>query len=143
MIGSGYLNIFVGLQRSGFTEDYPQNWMFYGSEPEDSSDDDSEIQFCLTRDPETGELDALWDEEDMPDREDVRWFKQQHARLQKLAVEKDTLEARLVREEGADAADDKMTRWEWGSIWRYHSAVSAAIHVAIQAAEREDVGDEL
>ena len=117
--------------------------MFYGSEPEDSSDDDSEIQFCLTRDPETGELDALWDEEDMPDREDVRWFKQQHARLQKLAVEKDALEARLVQEEGADVNGDKMTLWEWDSIWRYHSAVSAAIHVAIQSAEREDVGDEL
>ncbi|KAL3775568.1 hypothetical protein ACHAW5_001587 [Stephanodiscus triporus] len=56
------------------------------SHNDDSSDDDDdemEFNFCLHRDAESGELEALWGdrEDDKPDAADVRWLRKQQGRL--------------------------------------------------------------
>ncbi|KAL7535544.1 hypothetical protein ACHAXR_006559, partial [Thalassiosira sp. AJA248-18] len=104
----------------GFVEDYPQNWEFDPAhlDSEDSSDDDTEFEFCLLKDAESGELDAFWDEDELPDGADAQWLKEQLKRLQKLSNKKEEVEKQLVQD-----GDEKMTRWEWESIWRYHQAL--------------------
>mmetsp|Transcript_40845 Transcript_40845/g.74778 ORF Transcript_40845/g.74778 Transcript_40845/m.74778 type:complete len:421 (+) Transcript_40845:365-1627(+) len=132
----------------GFVEDYPQNWEFDPGhlDSEDSSDDsedDTELEFCLQRDSESGELDAFWeDDDDLPDEADAKWLKAQYERLQKLYVDKEKLEKQLVQEEDGETNSEKMTRWEWESIWRYHQALSHAIDTAIQSAVTGDWRDE-
>ena len=152
----------------GFVEDYPQNWLIEvptapldgaedGSSDDDEEEEESELEFCLERDTESGELDAIWDEDGEPDERDAKWLKWQYQRLQKLYDEKETLEKELVvrdddkkddngkkdeEEEASDGTSEKMTRWEWESIWRYHEALSRAIDAAIQSTVIEEEGDE-
>lgn len=132
----------------GFVEDYPQSWEFDPGQldSEDSSDDDTNFEFCLHKDPESGELDAYWEEEDMPDAADAQWLRKQFRRLQKLYNDKEEIEKVLVQKDGDDGEGDgdKMSRWEWESIWRYHQALSHAINAAIHSVVTEDKhGDEL
>lgn len=131
----------------GFVEDYPQSWEF---EPDylhsdDSSDDETEFDFCLERNSETGELDAFWDEDEMPDGADERWLKEQLKRLEQFNEDNGQLETQFVQDDGDNEANSaKMTRWEWESIWRYHQALSRAIDAAIQSVVTEiGNGDEL
>jgi len=131
----------------GFVEDYPQSWHLGPRDGDDDSrdayDDESGFEFCLSRDDETGELDAYWDEDEMPDERDAAWLKTQLKRLKKLEGKKEGLEKELVRvDEGGDDKDKKMTRWEWESIWRYHQSLSFAIDAAIRTYEAGDVSSE-
>eukprot|EP00584_Thalassiosira_punctigera_P006537 CAMPEP_0172538212 /NCGR_PEP_ID=MMETSP1067-20121228/9653_1 /TAXON_ID=265564 ORGANISM="Thalassiosira punctigera, Strain Tpunct2005C2" /NCGR_SAMPLE_ID=MMETSP1067 /ASSEMBLY_ACC=CAM_ASM_000444 /LENGTH=415 /DNA_ID=CAMNT_0013323665 /DNA_START=70 /DNA_END=1317 /DNA_ORIENTATION=+ len=132
----------------GFVEDHPQNWEFDPSDDdEDSSDDDyeAEFEFCLERDPESGELEALWEDEDeLPGGRGVAWLRTQYQRLAKIFGDKEKLEGELVRG-GDDEGDDgeRMTRWEWESIWRYHGALSQALDAVIQSTSKELEWDEL
>lgn len=132
------------LTSFGFTEGYPQNWQFDAtddSSDDSSDDDDTEFEFCLERDDASGELEAVWESEDeMPDEEDVAWLKRHLKRLKKLRGRKDGLEKQLVQDGEADS--DKMTRWEWDSIWRYHESLYLALNAAIESVD-SDSGDEL
>ena len=121
----------------GFVEDYPQSWELDPAilDSSDDSDDETELEFCLDKDAETGEWDTTWEdgEDYMPDEEDAKWLKKHLKRLQKLAKEKESLEKKLV-------SDDKvllstMSRWEWDSTWRYHEALVNAISAAITAVD--------
>lgn len=137
----------------GFVEDYPQNWEFDPAhnhhiieENSSDDDDDTEFEFCLHRNSESGELDAYWDEDDDPlDARDARWLRKQLNRLHNLSNDKVKFEDQLVRREhDDDATSNRMTRWEWESIWRYHQALTQAIHAAIQSATmNEGNGGEL
>ena len=130
----------------GFVEDYPQNWEFdpaHHSDEEDSSDDDdddTEFEFCLHMNSESGELDAYWDEDDAPDARDARWLQKHLIRLERLSDQKDLLEEKLVRklEGNDDSLGERMTRWEWESIWRYHHALVHAIKAAIYSVSADD-----
>mmetsp|Transcript_9692 Transcript_9692/g.21861 ORF Transcript_9692/g.21861 Transcript_9692/m.21861 type:complete len:275 (-) Transcript_9692:112-936(-) len=131
----------------GFVEDYPQSWQF---EPdnlnsEDSSDDETEFEFCLHRDNETDELDAHWDEDEMPDGADAQWLKAQLKRLQEFHSDHEQLEKEMVQDDGdGEGNSGKMTRWEWDNIWKYNQALSHAINAAIQSVVTEiGYGDEL
>ena len=119
----------------GFVEEYPQSWNLDPAEldSDDSSDDETELQFCLDRDSETGDWDTTWEdgEDEMPSEEDGQWLEKQLKRLQKLYNEKDELEKKLVQE-------GEMTNWEWESSWNYHDALFGAISAAITAVEEED-----
>ena len=74
----------------GFVEDYPQNCEF-DPHNDDSGDDedDSEFDFCLNKDAETGKFVARWGgrEDDKPDAADVQWLRGQLGRLRALAGE--------------------------------------------------------
>jgi len=120
----------------GFVEDYPQNWEF-DPDHESSDDDDREFEFCLQKDEEDDDaLDAYFDEEDdMPNEDDGRWLRGHLKRLKKLKEAKEGMEKNLVRGEGEEEDEDKMTRWEWDSIWRYHEALVRALDVAAQSVE--------
>ncbi len=127
----------------GFVEDYPQNWEFdpaHQSGEDSSDDDDTEFEFCLHRNSESGELDAYWDEDNALDARDVRWLRKQLNRLQSLSDNKDTLDEQLVRKLDSkdDTASDKMTRSEWDSIWRYHQGLVQALNAAIYSVSAED-----
>ena len=132
----------------GFVEDYPQYWEFdpHNDSSDDSSDDDeTEFEFCLDRDAESGELMARWggDVKEIPDAADVAWMMRQLSRLRALYDEKDRLEGRLVRGAGGDGNGDsggdhdKMPRWEWESSWRYHDALSRAMEAAIRSVAKD------
>ena len=134
----------------GFVEDYPQNWEFDPHNGDSGDDeDDTEFEFCLDRDAETGKLAARWGdrEDDKPDAADVRWLRGQMGRLRALAGEKERLEGKLVRRGGTGMSDeedddkDKMSRWEWESAWKYHAALSRAIAAAISSVTTEDWHD--
>ena len=120
----------------GFVEDYPQSWAFDPApDSSDSSDDETEFEFCMKRDPESGEVDAYWDDDELPNDDDAEWLKVQIKRLEKLSEEKDELEKKLVQVNGEEEDEDKMTRWEWESTWRYHESLLNALKTALQAAE--------
>lgn len=125
----------------GFVEDYPQNWEFDPAHGDSSDDDDdTEFDFCLHSDSKSGGLDAYWEEDDALDARDLKWLRKQLNRLQRLSNEKDMLEEQLVQKlDGIDdAKSDRMTRWEWESIWRYHEALVHAINAAISFVSDED-----
>lgn len=127
----------------GFVEDYPQNWEFdpAHSQEDSSDDDDTEFEFCLHKNPESGELDAFWDEDDAPDARDAKWLKKQLIRLQRLSDKKHILEDQFVKklDDNYDSiTSDKMTQWEWESIWRYHQALVGAINAAIHSVWAND-----
>jgi len=141
--------------RFGFVEDYPQNWEFDpttddhnddSSDDDSSDDDDREFDVCLQREEGTGEVVALWgedDEEDLPDGQDIQWLGMHYKRLQKLQDDKETLEKELVRGEGVDDnGENKMTRGEWESIWKYHEALVQAIDTAILSSNIEEDSDD-
>ena len=68
----------------------------------------------------------------------------QLARLRALAGEKERLEGQLVRRAGGRMSDegaddnDKMSRWEWESTWRYHATLSCFIATVILSVATED-----
>jgi hypothetical protein len=131
----------------GFVEEYPQNWEFdpHNDDSSDDDDDETEFNFCLHRDAESGELEARWGdrEDDKPDSADVRWLRKQLGRLRGLSDQKERLEGQLVKAvgDGEEADGDKMSRWEWESAWRYHNALSHAIAAAIRSVATEDAHD--
>lgn len=122
---SGYRTSDI-LSYFGFIEDYPQSWIF---DSNDSSDDDepSEFDICLLKNPETNEIDVYWGE-DKADDHDIEWAEGQLKRLRKLKKRKDKLEEEFVGEDG-----DKVGRYEWDIIWRYHSALVTALESAVEA----------
>ena len=57
-------------------------------------------------------------------------------RLEKLHTEKVILKGQFVKSGGEDdnnKDNNKMSTWEWESMWRYHDAVSRAISAAVQS----------
>ena len=116
----------------GFVEDYPQSWEF------DRTDDqivDEEFEFCLEKDDETGELVVEWEEDAMPDDEDIAWVKHHINRLGELEKDKARLEENLVAKSDGDADAKRMTRKEWDAIWTYHRALTTALNAALQSSD--------
>lgn len=116
----------------GFVEDYPQSWEF------DRTDDqtvDEEFEFCLEKDDKTGELVVTWEEDAMPDDEDIAWVKEHINRLGVLEKDKERLEENLVAKSNDDAGAKLMTRAEWDSIWTYHRALTTALNAALQSSD--------
>ena len=139
-------DIFVNF---GFVElDYPQSWEFDTSrtnpdadiidddyDSSDDDDDDTEIEFCLFKNETTDELTVHWGYDSEPNTRDIYWLKKQLVRLEKLHTEKVILKGQFVKSGGEDdnnKDNNKMSTWEWESIWRYHDAVSRAISAAVQ-----------
>ncbi|KAL7428364.1 hypothetical protein ACHAXM_001495 [Skeletonema potamos] len=118
----------------GFVEDYPQSWIF---DSNNSSDDDesSEFDFCMPKNSKTGEIDVYWGED--VDDQDIAWSKTQLKRLRKLLKKKKDLEKELVGEE-----DDKIGRYQWETIWRYHGALVTALESANEASFFDSSDDE-
>eukprot|EP00986_Skeletonema_menzelii_P012568 scaffold6982_cov144-Skeletonema_menzelii.AAC.1 len=114
------------LSYFGFVEDFPQSWIFDST---DSSDGDvpSEFDTCMLKNPETGEIDVYWGVERADDH-DIQWAKAQLKRLRKLLKKKDKLEEELVGED-----EDKVGRYQWDIIWRYHGALETALEAAVEA----------
>lgn len=142
----------------GFVEDLPQNWEFDAG-PEDSSDDeDTAIEFCLEKN-DSGELDVYWFADKAPNDFDVEWLLEEIQRLKDLRANKDKLVKTLVQSDDDKAEEEetegggkgqrpnqKMTRFEWDSIWTYHEALVRAMNAAVVAAvvdEDDEQGDEL
>jgi hypothetical protein len=142
----------------GFVEDLPQNWEFDAG-PEDSSDDeDTAIEFCLEKN-DSGELDVYWFADKAPNDFDVEWLLEEIQRLKDLRANKDKLVKTLVQSDDNKAEEEetegggkgqrpkqKMTRFEWDSIWTYHEALVRAMNAAVVAAvvdEDDEQGDEL
>jgi hypothetical protein len=142
-------DIFVNF---GFVElDYPQSWEFDTSrtnpdadiiddddddDSSDDDDDDTEIEFCLFKNETTDELTVHWGYDSEPNTRDIYWLKKQLVRLEKLHTEKVILKGQFVKSGGEDdnnKDNNKMSTWEWESIWRYHDAVSRAISAAVQS----------
>jgi hypothetical protein len=122
----------------GFVEDYPQSWIF---DSNDSNDDDepSEFDICMPKNSKTGEIDVYWGE-DKADDHDIAWSETQLKRLRKLLRKKDDLEKELVGED-----DDKIGRYQWDTIWRYHGALVTALESASEASffdSSDDDGDD-
>jgi len=119
------------FEHFGFVEDYPQSWVFEPDnlDSDDSSDDDTTVDFCLERDKETNELDVSWDEDEIPDTDDTQWLEEQLERLVEFSNEYGKLEDSMVRDDG-DEDIAKMTRWEWDSTWRYHRSLILAINAS-------------
>ncbi|KAK1747390.1 hypothetical protein QTG54_001353 [Skeletonema marinoi] len=113
------------LSYFGFIEDYPQSWIF---DSNDSSDDDapSEFDICMLKNSETGEIDVYWGA-DKADDHDIEWAEAQLKRLRKLLKRKEKKEKELVGE-----GDDKIGRYQWDTIWRYHGALVTALEAAVE-----------
>ena len=122
---SGYSTSDI-LSYFGFVEDYPQSWLF---DSNDSSDDDmpSEFDMCMLKNPETNEIDVYWGQDNADDH-DVKWAENQLKRLRNLLKKKDKVEDELVGE-----GDDKIGRYQWETIWRYHGALVSALEAAVDA----------
>jgi len=116
----------------GFVEDYPQSWEF------DRTDDqtvDEQFEFCLEKDGETGELVVAWEEDAMPDEEDIAWVKGHIDRLGELEKDKERLEEKLVAKSNDEAGAKLMARTEWDSIWTYHRALTTALNTALESSD--------
>ena len=51
-----------------------------------------------------------------------------------MHTKKDILKGQFVDDgEDDNNKDNKMSTWEWESIWRYHDAVTRAITAAVQS----------
>jgi hypothetical protein len=147
-----YAKTFDLFVNFGFVElDYPQSWEFDtrhtaptddSSDDNDSSDDDddddTEIEFCLFKNETTDELIVHWGYDSEPNTHDIYWLKKQLVRLEKLYTKKEILKDQFVNVGDDDDvnksnSNNKMSTWEWESIWRYHDAVTRAIGAAVQS----------
>lgn len=133
----------------GFVEEDSQSWTFDPAllDSSDDSDDDTDYNFCLDMDSETGEWETTWDDgpDEIPGIDEVQWMQNHLQRLKKLQTENESLEKTLLLQDGGKSSDKKkMTRWEWDSTWRYVDALVNALSAAIASAEEEfDSGDTL
>ena len=113
------------LSYFGFVEDFPQSWKFDSNNPSDD-DEPSEFDICMVNNSETGEIDVYWGE-DRANDEDIEWAETQLNRLRKLLDKKDKFQEELVGE-----GEDKICRYQWETIWRYHGALDTALESAIE-----------
>lgn len=119
---SGYRTSEI-LSYFGFVEDFPQSWVFDSSEDENTP---SLFDTCMLKNPETGEIDVYWGEGEADDH-DIEWAAAQLKRLRKLLKKKDKWEEELVGD-----GEDKVGRYQWDTIWRYHGALETALEAAVE-----------
>ena len=104
-------------------------------------------------------MDVCWFADKAPNDFDVEWLLEEIQRLKDLRANKDKLVKTLVQSDDDEAEEEetegggkgqrpkqKMTRFEWDSIWTYHEALVRAMNAAVVAAvvdEDDEQGDEL